>query len=955
MFAQMLDAVVTSEQTATNCITDGRLSITYAKLRPALRAIGDYLLAHEIDSSHCLALECPNSVPSALTVLSLMERGISFCLLPQPQENQPDLKPAPRFCQYRVVIRNATSNRREDWARRPEQFLALERNADFQPLPLGVDHGPRRVYLRTSGSMGASKIVVHSHDNFVGNAHNNVKKFQLDPGDRAVIPIPLAHIYGLAGAFLPAFAAGCSIDLQSHTNHLQYLAREKSFQPNVAFLTPTLCDLLLKGFSTPRAYKVVVTSGQRMGDELFRRFDQQVGGALINMYGSSELGTTAGCDPGDPLHARLTTIGKPLQTAQLRIRQPDPHTGIGELQGQNAYSFAGYVDEAGNWLRRAAPNEWFSTGDLATVNAACEIQLVGRAQNSINRSGYLVMFSDIERIMEQMTDIAQVVVVASAEENERGQALVAFCVPPPGIALNSQQARHACFGKLPAYAIPDEVRIMASLPLLPGGKVDQQALKQQAQSLFHQPASRRPDGPIATVAEVMEALTHLMVEELDVNLAPEQIEPDIALLREGLNLDSIALVRLIALIKERFKLTFHDDELDIAELQSIRALSAWIHEQIAPQNASEQPVESEFKQENHAGQAVRNLRANASLLHLRATTFGISYADLVTANERANDPASWSAGLAPLAERYEAAAQKASAARQMESARQWWRMTVNYYHFTQMFIEAERRETYRVKCWQAYQRLAALVEPRCQRVAIPYQGMTLPGYLRIARPGAPCVILLGGFEFAKEAELHQWGAYFLERGLSVLAFDGPGQGEIAARSTMRGDFETVIAAAIDFLERRREMVDATGIGLFGVSLGGYMAMRAAALEKRVTACISLSGPFDGSTTLNLAPRNQLVTARLFGFADVEPLLDPTGPINLATAPRPITQPLLIIHGSLDHIVPTEQVALIQAWAQGTTELWTLEDSEHCCFSRAREVMPTAGDWMARQLGVGAGG
>jgi 2,6-dihydroxypseudooxynicotine hydrolase len=490
------------------------------------------------------------------------------------------------------------------------------------------------------------------------------------------------------------------------------------------------------------------------------------------------------------------------------------------------------------------------------------------------------------------------------------------------------------------------------LPLLPSGKADQQALKKQARSLFHKPSSRRSVGPIAALEDVMEALTQLIVEELDVKLRPEQVTPDIALLQEGVNLDSIALVRLITLIKTRFNLAFHDSQLEMAALQSVRTLSTWIYEQLAPQTTAAQPVQTAGEQRNPSEQVVQNLRANVSLLHLRATTFGISYADLLTVNEGASDPASWSAGLAPLAERYEAAAQEAVAERRWESARQWWQMTVNYYHFTQMFLEGEARQQYREKCWQAYQQLAALVAPACQRVAIPYQEMTLPGYLRVARPGAPCVILLGGFEFAKEAELHQWGNYFLERGLSVLAFDGPGQGEIAAQSTMRGDFETVIASAIDFLERQGGLVGATGIGLFGVSLGGYVAMRAAALEKRVTACISLSGPFDGSTTRNLAPRNQLVTARLFGFTDAAPLLDPAGPLNLATAPQAMTQPLFIIHGSLDHIVPAEQIAMIQAWARGTTKLWTLEGSEHCCFSRANEVLPTAGDWMARQLGVG---
>jgi len=290
MFVELLEQVATSGQIRTNLITDGQRTVAYGELRSLLGGIGDHLAAQGIGAQHSIALECANTLPSALTILALMERGNNFFLLPQVQESQADLKPVPHFCHFRVAVTPGQPGSGQGWTAQPADFLAIEANANFQPLPAGVEHGPRRVYLRTSGSMGASKIVVHSHDNFVGNAHNCVKKYALEPSDRVVVPIPLAHIYGLAGAFLPAFAAGCSIDLQSNTNHLQYLAREKAFQPNVAFLTPTLCDLLLNGFSTPRAYKVVVTSGQRIGDELFRCFDQQVGGALINMYGSSELG-----------------------------------------------------------------------------------------------------------------------------------------------------------------------------------------------------------------------------------------------------------------------------------------------------------------------------------------------------------------------------------------------------------------------------------------------------------------------------------------------------------------------------------------------------------------------------------------------------------------------------------------------------------------------------------------
>lgn len=973
MFAQLLKNVVALETAPTNFITDGQLTVSYSEIPSVLDAIGDYLLARGIELNHCLALECPNTIPTALTIFTLMEKGISFFLLPQVQDSQPDLKPVPQFCQYRVIINAGASNtgissNGADWAQHPERFLTIEKNPNFQPLPAGTDHGPRRVYLRTSGSMGTSKIVVHSHDNFVGNAHNCVKKFALDSTDRVVVPIPLAHIYGLAGAFLPALAAGASIDLQSNTNHLQYFAREKTFRPNVAFLTPTICDLLLPGFSAPRAYKVVVTSAQRISDDLFRRFDEQIGGTLINMYGSSELGTVAGCDPHDPLETKITTIGQPLQTAKLHIQQPDPTTGIGELHCQNEVSFVGYVDEAGTWLQRNAQNEWFDTGDLATMTDSGNIRLVGRAKNSINRSGYLVMFSDIERIMEGFEEISQAVVVASAEENARGQALVTFCIPRPGIALNSQQVRRRCFDKMPTYAVPDEVRIMATLPLLPSGKVDQQALKKQAETLSQEPVSRGLNkvinrAAIASVADVTEALTYLIADELDVQIAPAEITPDMALLNEGLRLDSIALVKLTTQLKAAFKLDFHDDALDMDALESVGTLATWIYGHMTStegvnknlaQSAAQKAIqgaENHLDNYNRNGQLLQNLRANASLLHIRAATFGITYYDLLDANQIAHDPPSWCAALVKYAQRYEATAQVASAAEHRHSAREWWQMAANYYHFIQMFLDGAQREKYRTKCWQAYEQLATLVEPQAQRVTIPFQNMTLPGYLRIAHAGAPCVILLGGFEYAKEAELHQCGEYFLQRGMSVLCFDGPGQGENAANSSMRGDFETIIAAVIDFLDSQAEQVDSSRIGLFGISLGAYMAMRCAALEERVAACVSLSGPFDGRTTRNLAPRNQLTTARLFGFDDVEQLIDPDGPINLAALPNGMKQPLLIVHGTLDHIVPTDQVNLIQDWAEGETELLVVEGAEHCCFSHEREIMPNASDWMVKQLGA----
>jgi acyl-CoA synthetase (AMP-forming)/AMP-acid ligase II len=137
-------------------------------------------------------------------------------------------------------------------------FLRLESNPDYN----GKLATPEKLYLRTSGSMGASKIVVHTHEKLLGNAHNCVEKYGFAPESRAVIPVPLAHMYGFGAEFLPAIMAGAAIDLQDRMNLLKYLDRERRFQPTIAFATPAICDMLLKGYKTPRTtYAAFVTSG----------------------------------------------------------------------------------------------------------------------------------------------------------------------------------------------------------------------------------------------------------------------------------------------------------------------------------------------------------------------------------------------------------------------------------------------------------------------------------------------------------------------------------------------------------------------------------------------------------------------------------------------------------------------------------------------------------------------
>ena len=108
-----------------------------------------------------------------------------------------------------------------------------------------------------------------------------------------------------------------------------------------------------------------------------------------------------------------------------------------------------------------------------------------------------------------------------------------------------------------------------------------------------------------------------------------------------------------------------------------------------------------------------------------------------------------------------------------------------------------------------------------------------------------------GLDSAKE-EMNAYEASFLERGLATLAFDGPGQGEGEYDFTIRHDYEAPVGAVIDWLETRGD-IDTKALAIWGVSLGGYYAARAAALEPRIKAAVTLSGPFDWGAVWDRLP------------------------------------------------------------------------------------------------------
>jgi pimeloyl-ACP methyl ester carboxylesterase len=131
-----------------------------------------------------------------------------------------------------------------------------------------------------------------------------------------------------------------------------------------------------------------------------------------------------------------------------------------------------------------------------------------------------------------------------------------------------------------------------------------------------------------------------------------------------------------------------------------------------------------------------------------------------------------------------------------------------------------------------------------ERVLIPYENTTLPGYYfrsPIARGPAPVIIVHQGRDgWAMHCKYIADAA--VARGYNCLLIDGPGQGEVLRLQGLpfRYDWENVITPVVDYLITRQD-VDTSRIGLMGLSMGGSLAPRAVAFEKRIKVCVANPG------------------------------------------------------------------------------------------------------------------
>jgi fatty-acyl-CoA synthase len=341
----------------------------------------------------------------------------------------------------------------------------------------------------TSGTTGFPKGATLTHHNILNNGFFVGELCGYTEQDRVCIPVPFYHCFGMVMGNLGATSHGSCIVIPAPgfdpAATLAAVAKERCTS---LYGVPTMfiAELGLADFADYdlTSLRTGIMAGSPCPTEVMKRVIDEMGCAEVTIcYGMTETSpVSTQTTRDDEIELRVATVGR--VHPHLEVKVIDPVSGRIVPRGEvGEFCTRGYSVMLGYWnepeLTKAALDDagWMHTGDLATMDAAGYLNIVGRIKDMVIRGGENVYPREIEEFLYTHPAVADVQVVGVPDE-KYGEQLCAWVRLAPGASAPEDELREFCRSRLAHFKVPRYFIFADEFPMTVTGKIQKYKLRE---------------------------------------------------------------------------------------------------------------------------------------------------------------------------------------------------------------------------------------------------------------------------------------------------------------------------------------------------------------------------------------------------------------------------------------------------------------------------------------------
>jgi len=354
----------------------------------------------------------------------------------------------------------------------------------------------------TGGTSGQPKAVMLNHGNLRAIVQNIVMARSMGPDDVMVNMRPLWPIAGII--VLAHLAAGGAVVLGGRFEPSHMVSLLEKYSAAATSMVPTHLVRMMRDFTPPRlrslaSLRCIDIGAASVPLETFEQALDAFGPKIGVLYGLTEASwscyqpPSALDRPRDIRRARMKSVGRPVFGCDIMIAGdsgPALPGQSGEILIRGAHVMRGYwkrPDLTAEVLR----NDWFSTGDLGTVDEAGIVSIIGRIKEVIRTGGKSVQPTEVEAVLTKYHGVEEVSVVGIPDA-EWGELVTACVVLVPGADVSERVLKDHCAALLSPHKRPKLIQIVRELPKSHYGKIQRSKVRAAAAELYRNKTDGQP-------------------------------------------------------------------------------------------------------------------------------------------------------------------------------------------------------------------------------------------------------------------------------------------------------------------------------------------------------------------------------------------------------------------------------------------------------------------------------